>query len=175
MRKYETIFIINPDLSEEDSKGVIEKVRGLVEDLQGEVLKIEEWGKKRLAYEVKKMSKGLFVILHFTGTIQVLSELERNLRLMDAVLKYQTVRLDEKAEKLAELLSTEKPSETAEKPESEAEKPESEAEKPESEAETPRESPKEGDSRDEAADEQPPQEAEETGEPTSKTEEGADS
>jgi small subunit ribosomal protein S6 len=168
MRKYETIFIINPDLSEEDSKGVIEKVRGLVEDLQGEVLKIEEWGKKRLAYEVKKMSKGLFVILHFTGTIQVLSELERNLRLMDAVLKYQTVRLDEKAEKLAELLSTEKPSETAEKPESEAEKPESEAE-------TPRESPKEGDSRDEAADEQPPQEAEETGEPTSKTEEGADS
>ena len=49
MRKYETIFIINPDLSEEDSKGVIEKVRGLVEDLQGEVLKIEEWGKKRLA------------------------------------------------------------------------------------------------------------------------------
>lgn len=168
MRKYETIFIINPDLSEEDSKGVIEKVRGLVEDLQGEVLKIEEWGKKRLAYEVKKMSKGLFVILHFTGTIQVLSELERNLRLMDAVLKYQTVRLDEKAEKLAEMLSTEKTSETAEKPESEAEKPESEAE-------TPRESPKEGDSRDEAADEQPPQEAEETGEPTSKTEEGADS
>jgi len=161
MRKYETIFIINPDLSEEDSKGVIEKVRGLVEDLQGEVLKIEEWGKKRLAYEVKKMSKGLFVILHFTGTIQVLSELERNLRLMDAVLKYQTVRLDEKAEKLAEMLSTEKTSETAGKPESEAE--------------TPRESPKEGDSRDEAADEQPPQEAEETGEPTSKTEEGADS
>jgi small subunit ribosomal protein S6 len=161
MRKYETIFIINPDLSEEDSKGVIEKVRGLVEDLQGEVLKIEEWGKKRLAYEVKKMSKGLFVILHFTGTIQVLSELERNLRLMDAVLKYQTVRLDEKAEKLAEMISTEKTSETAEKPEPEAE--------------TPRESPKEGDSRDEAADEQPPQEAEETGEPASKTEEGADS
>jgi small subunit ribosomal protein S6 len=161
MRKYETIFIINPDLSEEDSKGVIEKVRGLVEDLQGEVLKIEEWGKKRLAYEVKKMSKGLFVILHFTGTIQVLSELERNLRLMDAVLKYQTVRLDEKAEKLAEMISTEKTSETAEKPESEAE--------------TPRESPKEGDSRDEAADEQPPQEAEETEEPGSKTEEGAGS
>lgn len=161
MRKYETIFIINPDLSEEDSKGVIEKVGGLIEDLQGEVLKIEEWGKKRLAYEVKKMSKGLFVILHFTGTIQVLSELERNLRLMDAVLKYQTVRLDEKAEKLSKLLSTEKTSETAEKPDSEAE--------------TRRESPQEGDSRDEAAGEQPPREAEKAGEPGRETEEGANS
>jgi small subunit ribosomal protein S6 len=120
MRKYETIFIINPDLSEEDSKGVIDKVRGIIQSLQGEVLRIEEWGKKKLAYEIKKMSKGLFILLHFLGTAELLSELERNLRLMDAVLKYQTVRLDEKGEKAAQMLLGEKPSETEEQPESQA-------------------------------------------------------
>ena len=66
MRKYETIFIINPDLSEEDIKGLIEKVSGIIQSLQGEVSKIEEWGKKKLAYEVKKMSKGYFVLLKST-------------------------------------------------------------------------------------------------------------
>ena len=120
MRKYETIFILNPDLSEEDSKGVIDKVRGIIQSLQGEVLRIEEWGKRKLAYEIKKMSKGLFVLLHFLGTAELLSELERNLRLMDAVLKYQTVRLDEKGEKAAQMLLGEKPSETEEQPESQA-------------------------------------------------------
>jgi small subunit ribosomal protein S6 len=118
MRKYETIFIINPDLSEEDSKGVIEKVRDIIQSLQGEVLKIEPWGNKRMAYEIKRMSKGFFVLLHFMGTAQVLGELERNLRLMDAVLKYQTVRLDEKKEKIAQTVSGEKISEKEEKPES---------------------------------------------------------
>lgn len=113
MRKYETIFIINPDLSEEDIKGLIEKVSGIIQSLQGEVSKIEEWGKKKLAYEVKKMSKGYFVLLHFMGTSQVLAELERNLRLIDAVLKYQTVRLDERGEKIPE---------KEEKPESQIEK-----------------------------------------------------
>lgn len=123
MRKYETIFILNSELSEEDSKAIIERVRELVESLQGEVLKIEEWGKKKLAYEVKKMSKGLYVLLHFMGTAQVLSELERNLRLMDAILKYQTVRLDEKAEKMARMLSEQKAPETDAKPEAETPPP----------------------------------------------------
>lgn len=118
MRKYETILIIHPDLSEEDSKGLIEKVRGIIQSLQGEVLKIEEWGNKKMAYEVKKMSKGYFVLLHFMGTAQVLAELERNLRLTDAVLKYQTVRLDEKEEKIAQKLSGKKISEKEEKAES---------------------------------------------------------
>jgi len=122
MRKYETIFIINPDLSEEDIKGLIEKVSGIIQSLQGEVSKIEEWGKKKLAYEVKKLSKGYFVLLHFMGTSQVLAELERNLRLIDAVLKYQTVRLDERGEKIAQVLSGEKIPEKEEKPESQIEK-----------------------------------------------------
>jgi len=151
MRKYETIFIINPDLSEEDTGGVIEKVKGIIESLHGEVLKVDEWGRRRLAYEVKKMSKGLFVLLHFAGTVQVLSELERNLSLMDPILKFQTVRLDEKGEKVAQLLSKEKSAETEEKPEAqtrtsgedstETGTPETEAKEPPPEASETREEP----------------------------------
>jgi small subunit ribosomal protein S6 len=118
MRKYETIFITHPDLTEEDSKGLVEKVKGIIESLQGEVLKIEEWGKRKLAYEIRKMSRGDFVLLHFLGTAPMLVELERNLRLMDGVLKYQTVRLDEKGEKIAQMLSREKTSEKEERRES---------------------------------------------------------
>jgi small subunit ribosomal protein S6 len=121
MRKYETVFVINPELNEDESKAIIEKVRDLIKNLQGEVLKIEEWGAKKLAYEVRKMSKGYFVLLHFMGNPGVLSELERNLLLMDAVLKHQTVRLDEKAEKTAEMLSREKTSEKIEQPEQQEE------------------------------------------------------
>jgi len=122
MRKYETIFIINPDLSDEDTRGLIERVRGIIQTLQGEILRIQEWGRKKLAYEVNKMSKGYFVLLHFIGTPSMLTELERNLRLMDAVLKYQTVRLDEKGERIAQMLSGEKAVGKGEKPESQTEK-----------------------------------------------------
>ena len=125
MRKYETIFIINPDLSEEEIKGLIKKVREIVEGLQGQVLRIDEWGRRKLAYDLKKMSKGYYVLLHFIGKPQVLTEVERNLRLMDAVLKHQTVRLDEKGEKIAQMLSGERVPEKVEQPETrKEEKPE---------------------------------------------------
>ena len=117
MRKYETIFIIHPDLSEEESREVVEKVKGIIENLKGEVLKIEEWGKRKLAYEIKKMSKGNFVIFHFSGSLELLKEVERNLRLMDAVLKYQTVRLEAKEEKIAQMLAEAKEAEKEGEPE----------------------------------------------------------
>jgi small subunit ribosomal protein S6 len=117
MQKYETIFIINPDLTDEDTKGIIEKVNGIIQRLKGETLKIEEWGRRKLAYEIKKMSKGYYVLIHFTGTAEVLNEMERNLRLIDGVLKFQTVRLDKKAEKIAQMLSREQVFEREEPPE----------------------------------------------------------
>jgi len=159
MRKYETIFIVNPDLSEEDSREVIDKVRGIIQDLQGEVLKIEEWGKKRLAYEVRKMSKGCYVLLHFMGTAALLTELERNLRLMDAVLKYQTVRLDAREEKITQMLAQEKTSEKEEKPESQTEN-------------HLKKSPQEEDVPQKVAQEQPPKATAEPEEPDSNKEEG---
>jgi small subunit ribosomal protein S6 len=162
MRKYETIFIINPDLTEEESKTVIDKVKDIIQSVEGEVLKVEEWGKKKLAYDIRKMSRGLFVLLHFQGSAQGLTELERNLRLMDEVLKYQTVKLDEKTEKMAHMLSREKPPETEEKPEAEAE---SQAEQ----------SPKQEEEPKPEAEEPAPEKKEESAEPEGKKEEEAPS
>ena len=121
MRKYETIFIVNPDLNEDDRKDLIEKVKAIIDSHQGETLKVDEWGIRKLAYEVKKMSKGHYVLLHYLGGSPVLKELERNLRLMDDVLKYQTVRLDAKDEKAAQMLAQERLSEKEQKPETPAE------------------------------------------------------
>lgn len=95
MRKYETIFILDPDLEEEQTLSVIEKVKGIVTQANGEILKVEDWGKRKLAYEVKKKSKGHYLLIHFLGSPALLSELERNFRVMDAVIKFQSVRLSE--------------------------------------------------------------------------------
>jgi small subunit ribosomal protein S6 len=96
MRKYETIFILDPDLEEEQSQSVIEKIKGIITQTNGEILKVEDWGKRKLAYEVKKKSKGHYILIHFSGSPTLLSELERNFRVMDAVIKYQSVRLGER-------------------------------------------------------------------------------
>jgi small subunit ribosomal protein S6 len=95
MRKYETIFILDPDLEEEQALSVIEKVKGIITQTNGEILKVEDWGKRKLAYEVKKKPKGHFILIHFQGSPALLSELERNFRVMDAVIKFQSVRLGE--------------------------------------------------------------------------------
>jgi small subunit ribosomal protein S6 len=96
MRKYETIFILDPDLEEEQSHSVIDKVKGIITKTNGEILKIEDWGKRKLAYEVKKKSKGHYILIHFLGSPSLLNELERNFRVMDAVIKFQSVRLGER-------------------------------------------------------------------------------
>jgi len=95
-RKYETIFILDPDLEEGIAQSAIEKIKGIITQGNGEIHKAEDWGKRKLAYEVKKKSKGNYILLHFSGTPALLSELERNFRVMDAVIKFQSVRLDER-------------------------------------------------------------------------------
>jgi small subunit ribosomal protein S6 len=96
MRKYEIIFILDPDLEEEQAQSLVEKVKGIIAQANGEVLKVEDWGKRKLAYEVKKKAKGHYILVHFLGSPALLSELERNFRVMDAVIKFQSVRLDER-------------------------------------------------------------------------------
>jgi len=96
MKKYETIFILDPDLQEEQTQSVIEKAKGIITQASGEILKVEDWGKRKLAYEVKKKSKGQYILIHFLGSPALLSELERNFRVMDAVIKFQSVRLGER-------------------------------------------------------------------------------
>ncbi|MCX8116346.1 MAG: 30S ribosomal protein S6 [Desulfobacterota bacterium] len=95
-RKYETIFILDPDIEEEVAQSALEKIKGVITQGSGEILKVEDWGKRKLAYKVRKKSKGHYILIHFSGTPELLSELERNYRVMDPVIKFQSVRLDER-------------------------------------------------------------------------------
>ncbi len=96
MRKYETVFIANPDLSDEERQPLFDKLQNLISQGSGLVIKFDEWGHKRLAYEVKKQTRGYYVQVEFCGDGSLVNELERNLRLDDRVLKYMTV-LQERA------------------------------------------------------------------------------
>jgi small subunit ribosomal protein S6 len=98
MRKYETLSILNPDLDEGQTQSAIDKIKGIITQTAGTILKFEDWGVRKLAYSVKKKDKGRYLLIHFSGTPALLSELERNFRVMDAVIKFQSVRLDEQME-----------------------------------------------------------------------------
>jgi small subunit ribosomal protein S6 len=95
MRQYETIFIVNPTLVEDSYREAVNKFKSVVERQKGVVVKVEEWGNQRLAYAVKKFDKGLYVLINYCGEAGVTSELERELKLDDRVLKFQTVKLAE--------------------------------------------------------------------------------
>ncbi len=100
MQQYESIFIVRPSLSDEDTNKIIEKMKGVLEKSGATLLKSENWGKKKLAYEVKRERKGTFVHFHFTSPGNVVSELERSYRLEDSVLKFLTVRCEPEAHPL---------------------------------------------------------------------------
>lgn len=95
MRQYETIYIVNPNLDVDSVKEVIAKFSDLIKRLRGSIVSVNEWGKKKLAYEVKRFDKGYYVVLNFCGVPGIVRELERNLKLDDRVLKYQTVKISE--------------------------------------------------------------------------------
>lgn len=96
LNTYETIFIIKPGLEEEEIEPVIERVQKVIKKTKGEVTEVEKWGKKRLAYEVKKYTSGIYILMRFKGDHGVISELERNYKLIDNIIKFITLRIEEK-------------------------------------------------------------------------------
>ena len=98
MRRYETLFIVTPDSSEEDLKAVASKFQGVVADMNGIVTSYEEQGSKRLAYTIKKQNKGYYVLMNYVGLPEMVAEIERNMRLDDRILKYLTVKLAEEVD-----------------------------------------------------------------------------
>jgi small subunit ribosomal protein S6 len=103
MAVYETIFIVKTSVSDEELTALVAKIRGVIEKHSGEILKVENWGKKKLAYEVRKEKKGTYVFYRFRGAGSVVSELERQYRVEDAIIKFITVKCDPKllAEEMA--------------------------------------------------------------------------
>ena len=95
MRRYETIVILHPSLSQEDRQPFLDKLTGLIPEPQGLLIKLDEWGQKRLAYEIKKQTRGFYVLTEYCGDGALVRELERNLRLDDRTLKYMTVCIDQ--------------------------------------------------------------------------------
>lgn len=88
MKKYETIFILNPEITEEEVSSTVDKVKSIIETHEGTVENVDIWGKKRLAYEVNKKNDGYFILLHFTSCENLPKELDRNLKIMDNVMRH---------------------------------------------------------------------------------------
>ena len=96
MNKYELIYIIDTTIEEEARKARIEKFNGIIAANGGEVVKVEEWGKRRLAYAIDYKTEGYYVYVAFNGAAELPKELSRNLGINESVIRSQVVRLVEK-------------------------------------------------------------------------------
>ncbi len=94
MRRYETIIILDPDLSAEKREPVLKRVQDVIEQQGGYLALIDDWGSRKLAYEIKKKERGYYVRFDFCGTAALVDEIERFFRIDDRVLKFMTVLLD---------------------------------------------------------------------------------
>jgi small subunit ribosomal protein S6 len=93
VRTYETVFILDPDLTEDDTEKSIKRVQTLIEGQKGAIALMDRWGKRKLAYRVKKKIKGNYVRVVYYGEPKIVALLERNLRIMEDVLKFLTINL----------------------------------------------------------------------------------
>ena len=94
-REYETIYILRPDVEKAKAEQIIERLKEVISRLDGTLTKLDNWGKRKLAYPIEKNTRGIFVYLKYVGYNDVVAELERNLRLLDDVVRFQTVLLAE--------------------------------------------------------------------------------
>jgi small subunit ribosomal protein S6 len=93
INKYELMLIVNPNADEERQKEIVGRLRTTVEKGKGEIVALDEWGQKKLAYEIKKESEGVYTVITFTATPETLTEIERVLGITDEVLRFKTLRL----------------------------------------------------------------------------------
>lgn len=94
-KEYETIYILRPDVDADTAEKVQGRVTEVVDKAKGKLVKVEAWGRRRLAYPVAKQKKGVYVYVKYVGLGELVTEVERNLKLADAVLKFQTVLLND--------------------------------------------------------------------------------
>jgi small subunit ribosomal protein S6 len=94
-REYETIYILRPNTSNEGVAEVNTRIKGVIEGMGGKLIKVDNWGKRRLAYEVAKERKGIYLYWLYLAQPGVVEETERNLRMLDSVIRYLTVKVDE--------------------------------------------------------------------------------
>jgi len=95
MRQYESIFIASPELAEEQADELVKYFEGIIAEQGGELLKTDRWGRKKLAYDVRKFSEGNYTLFELKAGPKLIAELERRYRNHESVIKYLSVRVDE--------------------------------------------------------------------------------
>ena len=98
MRRYETIVILDPDISEEERTPVFDRVSDTIAQGNGFLVILDEWGTRKLAYEIKKKPRGHYTRVDYCATGVIVDEIERFFRIDDRVMKYLTIMLDENAD-----------------------------------------------------------------------------
>lgn len=100
VREYETVFVVQPEISEEGRQAIADRLDGVLVKRGATRFELDDWGKRKLAYEIRKFQKGHYLVLHYGDDGAVVSELERALRLDDSVLRYLTIQVDQRVEDL---------------------------------------------------------------------------
>ncbi|MCZ7679563.1 MAG: 30S ribosomal protein S6 [Sandaracinaceae bacterium] len=94
-REYELVYILRPSVSPSEARKVADRITDVLEKRGAKLTRVDNWGKRKLAYTIKKHTRGVFVYVKLVGFTDVVAELERNLRNLDEVMRYQTVRLED--------------------------------------------------------------------------------
>ncbi len=95
LRHYETMFLLHPELSTDDRDDAVEKFSGIITDDGGQIVNIDKWPLKKLAYKVQKQTHGYYVVIDFGAKSSTIQELTRNFRLDERVMKFITTKLDD--------------------------------------------------------------------------------
>jgi small subunit ribosomal protein S6 len=92
MYDYETLLVLHPDLGESGSKEMVQRVRSILEGEKAEIAKVDEWGTRELAYLIRKQRRGIYVLYEYKADPKAVTELERQLKLNDQVLRFLSTR-----------------------------------------------------------------------------------
>jgi small subunit ribosomal protein S6 len=103
LRTYEVVFISAPNTAEGDLSKITTQLENVITEKGGKLAKIDNWGRRKLAYRIKKFDEGIYTLLHIEGTGQEISEVERRLRVTDFVIRHLTVRTDEDLKRAAKM------------------------------------------------------------------------
>jgi small subunit ribosomal protein S6 len=95
LTEYETTVVIRPDINGDSIESTLDRIRDTVSQRGGKLIAINHWGKKKLAYEIEKQTRGIYVHTNYLGGSDMVAEIERNLRISDNVLRYLTVKLND--------------------------------------------------------------------------------
>jgi len=103
---YEMMFILNPELGEEEIEAALDRLQNIIHQGGGEITNLDKWGKRRLAYEVRKFREGFYVLLNFRSPSAIAAEVERVVKISDNIIRYLLIR-DERAERQPERVEKE--------------------------------------------------------------------